>query len=335
MTDLNNNIVKQRTFRDFVLSASLLIATTTAATEAQAQKNQPENNGNINKNKTELTYDVSVGFDNLSALVLDEKTATFYNNLQPNISASVEDDNGNKASISALELLIYDGNSVTPVLAKLMTEFSKKFKNGGELFLKVGRENTQGGDVFPNAVNYTANTKDIVNFGNSAERMVLGYKKNGSFVELGTIQDTGTGKYVILPNMKEADFWGKGHLSLLTKCGVNFELEGAARLGSHNQMGIAGIGINKNGFGAKALFERDFKNNDNKCLVRAYQNLKNGSKVIGEFVHAGKGKGCDFRLGFGKNGLQVFADYNTKNKNANIGASYTFGMNKKIAKNGK
>ncbi len=330
MTNFENNSVKQHKVRDFMLTSALCLAAASAATEASAQS-ASENTDTPAKNKTSLSHNIDVGFDNLSALVVDEKTTTFYNNFMPYVSASVEDDKGHKASVSAVELLIYDGNNVTPVLTKLMAEFDKKFKDGGQLFLKIGRENTQGGDVFPNAIDYKADALDVINFGNSAERMVLGYEKNGSFIELGTIQNTGTGKFVILPNMKEADFWGKGHLSLLIKCGAKIELEGAARLGSHAKLGIAGLGVTKGGFGAKALVERDFENNDTKCLVRAYQNLKNGTKVIGELVHAGKGQGLDLRLGLGKKGIQLFTQYNTKDKAAQIGASYIFGGKKTIS----
>ena len=80
-----------------------------------------------------------------------------------------------------------------------MAELSKQMKDGSELFLKMGRENTQGGDVFPNAIDYMAEN-DVVDFGNKVERMVLGYRKGGNFVELGTAWDTGTGKYIFMPN---------------------------------------------------------------------------------------------------------------------------------------
>ncbi|MBQ9035786.1 MAG: hypothetical protein IJ099_07520 [Alphaproteobacteria bacterium] len=336
MTKFEENAVKQHRVRDYMVTGALLFATAAAATEAQAQTTAPQNNDTPAKNKTNVSHDVNVGFDNLSALVLDEKTTFFYNNFQPYVSASAQDDKGHKASVSAVELLMYDSNSkeVTPVLTKFMVELSKELK-GGELFLKAGRENTQGGDVFVNAIDFAADYKDVVSFGNNAERMVLGYRKDGNFVELGTMWDTGTGKYIVCPNKESADFWGKGHLSLLAKSGVKLELEAAARLGSHNQLGIASATLaTPSGFGAKALVERDFNNDDTKCLVRAYQNLKNGSKVISELVHAGKGQGVDIRLGLGKNGFQVFAEYGTKEKKAQLGVSYFFGGKKNISKKG-
>ena len=331
MTNFEDNAVKQRKVRDFMMTGAFCLAAATAATEVQAQTTPLQNDEA--KNKTTIKHNIDVGFNNLSALVVDEKTTTFYNNLQPYVSASIEDKKGHKASFSAVELLIYDGNSMTPVLTKFMAELSKQMKDGSELFLKMGRENTQGGDVFPNAIDYMAEN-DVVAFGNSVERMVLGYRKGGNFVELGTAWDTGTGKYIFMPNKETADFWGKGHLSLLAKSGVKLELEGAARLGKNNQIGIASATLTNGGFGVKALIERDFKNNENKSLVRVYQNLKNGSKVIGELVHAGAGKGLDLRLGLGKKGMQVFAQYNTANKNAQIGASYFFGGKKNISKGG-
>lgn len=336
MTKFEENIVKQHKVRDYMVTGAFLMATAAAATEAQAQTAVPQNDDTPAKDKTTLTHNVDVGFDNLSAMVLDEKTTLFYNNLQPYVSASAQDDKGHKASITAVELLMYDNNSkeITPVLTKFMLELSKELK-GGELFLQAGRENTQGGDVFPNAIDFAADYKDVISFGNSAERMTIGYRKNGSFVELGTMWDTGTGKYIVCPNKESADFWGKGHLSLLAKSGIKLELETAARLGSHNQLGIAGATLTTpGGFGAKALVERDFKNDDTKCLVRAYQSLQNGSKVIGELVHAGKGQGVDIRLGLGKKGMQVFAEYGTKENKAQLGVSYFFGGKKNISKKG-
>ena len=330
MVNFIEDAIEQRCVRRFVTSMAFWVAV--AATKAQAQTSATAE-GDPVKDKSEVKggHTVDVGFDNFSALVLDEKTTTFYNDLQPFLEASVEDGNGHKAGVSALELIIYDGKTVTPVLAKFMAELDKKFKDGGELFLKVGRENTQGGFVFPNGIGYAAESKYVPPFANNSERMVLGYMKNGSFIELGTIEDTGTGKYVIIPNMKEVDFWGKGHLSLLTKSGVCVDFEAAARLGAHSQMGIVGTTVKGENFGMSAMAIRDFKNNDNKCLVRAYKNLKSGTKVIGEIAHRGKGKGIDIALGAGKNGMQVFAQYNTADKGAQVGVSYTLGGKKNVS----
>ncbi len=333
MTNFEENIVKQHKVRDFMLTGAFYLAAAATVSEVQAQTSVlPERDVNQEKNKTTLTHNVEVGFNNLSALVVDEKTTTFYNNFQPYLNASIEDNSGHRASVSALELVIYDGKTTTPILTKFMVELDKKLKDGGELFLKIGRENTQGGDVFPNSIEYTASAKDIVPFGNGMERMVLGYQKNGNFVELGIIQDKGAGKYVLIPNLDEADFWGKGHLSLLAKSGAKLEMEGAVRLGKHQKLGILSATYTNGGFGAKALVERDFNNDDTKSLVRAYQNLKNGSKIIGEIVQAGKGKDVDLRLGLGKKGMQVFAQYNTSDKKAQIGASYLFGAKRNISK---
>lgn len=331
MINFEKNPVKQRAIRDFILTSALCMAATTAVAQTQTSAT-PKDDVAQDKHKMSLTHNVEAGFDDLSALIINENSTTFYNDFQAHFNASIEDDRGHKASISALQLLIYDGNKTSPVLTKLMAEFDKKFKDGGELFLKFGRETTQGSDVFPNAIDYMADNYDVVTFGNGAELAVLGYRKDGNTIELGTIRDNGTGSFVLIPNMKESDFWGKGTLSLLQKSGVKIELEGAARLGKHAKLGLVGATVTKGGFGAKALVSHDFDNNDTKSLVRVYQNLKKGSKVIGELVHAGKGKGLDLRLGLGYKGIQVFTEYDTGNKSAQIGTSYFFGYNKTISK---
>ena len=321
--------IERRCACRFMTSMAFCLAIAATAKAQTQTPTAPEKD--TSKDKSETTHRVDVGFDNFSALVLDEKTATFYNDFQPFVNASIEDGHGHKAGVSALELVIYDGKTITPVLAKFMAELDKKFNDGGELFLKVGRENTQGGFVFPNDIGYAAESKYVPPFANNSERMVLGYMKNGSFIELGTMQNTGTGKYVIIPNMDEIDFWGKGHLSLLTKSGIKVDLEAATRLGAHSQMGMVGTTVKGENFGMSALAIRDFKNNDNKCLVRAYKNLKSGAKIIGEIAHRGQGKGIDIALGADKSGMQVFTQYNTADKGTQVGVSYTLGGKKSVS----
>lgn len=120
---------------------------------------------------------MTIGADNLSVLIVDEKTATFYNDLMPQISASAENKRGDQIKISFVEQLLYDDNKIIDELGTLMIECYKKIKNNGELFLKIGRDNTQGNDDLTPAIDYTADTVDDEAFSNNAPHMVLGYKK--------------------------------------------------------------------------------------------------------------------------------------------------------------
>lgn len=78
----------------------------------------------------------------------------------------------------------------------------------------------------------------------------------------------------------------------------------------------------------KGAVMTDFANNENKELVRIYKNLKNGTAVIGELVHAGEGRGIDLRLGLGKKACRFMR--NTENKAPSAGISYTFGLKKDL-----
>ncbi len=333
MTNFEDNTVKQRKVRDFLGSALFLAMAATCA-EASAQTNESPNNDPAEKNKSGIKHDLSAGIANITAVTIEENGQCFYTNVEPHIEGSIDFGKGFGAKGKAMELLIYDTNSkeITPILTTFMLELNKQMKNGGEFFLKAGRENTQGGDVFPNSIERLAEDY-VVSLGNSQEYAAFGYRKNGNSIEGGLAWDTGTGKYLILPP-KDVDAWAKMSISILKNCGVDVALQAAARLGENTQKGIVGATITtSSGLGMKALYERDFKNNDNMSLVRVYQKLKNGSQVVGELIHNGKGRGLDIGLGYGAKGAQVFAKYNTEEKAGQVGLSYSFDASKAIFKN--
>ena len=331
MVNCDKNVFVQHKIRDFMLTSAFYFSLAAYTAKAQAQTlMMPEKNQTQDKHRTAMTYDINVGADNISALIVDKNTATFYNDLTPNISFSLEDKQGNGAKVSVAEQIVYDGNEFSHALDKLMIECYKKVKNDGELFLMVGRDNTQGSGDVPLAIDYMADTSDDEAFSNNAPYMVLGYRKNENFFELGIIQNTNSGEYTFIPNMKNVDFFGRGYLSATIKNGGEIGMELAAHLGKYSRLGIANINFTKGNFGAKALVQYDFMNEEAKCLVRAYQKLKSGAAIIGEIAHRGKECGVDFRLGAGKNGLQVFTQYNTRDKLLQCGASYTFSLNKRF-----
>lgn len=333
MTNFEDNAVKQRRVRNF-LGSVLFVAMAATCAEASAQTNKSPNNDPAEKNKSSIKHDLSAGVSNLTAVTIEENGQCFYTNVEPHAEGSIDFGKGFGAKGKAMELLIYNSDSkeITPILTTFMLELDKQMKNGGEFFLKMGRENTQGGDVFPNSIARMAEDY-IVNLGNSQEYGAFGYRKNGNSIEGGLAWDTGTGKYLILPP-KDVDSWAKMSISILKNCGVDVALQAAARWGENSQKGIAGATITTpEGLGVKALFERDFKNNDNMSLVRVYQNLKNGSQVVGELVKTGKGKGLDIGLGYGAKGAQVFAKYNTDDKAFQVGGSYSFDVSKTISRN--
>ena len=328
MTDFANNKIKQRKVCKYILSNLFYLAIASAAGDARAQTATASDSIPQNKNKTGL----SAGVDNISALTVEKDATVFYNNIQPYVEAHAENSHGYYADFAALvEITVLNDDPVTSTLSKFTAELGKKLNNGGELFIKVGREETQDADVSEHAIDYMAEN-DTEDFGNSVERLVFGFRdKNGNYFEAGTVWDTGTGKYIICPDKNTADFWGRGHLSILNKSNIGISLEAAARLGAHHRLGIASATLETaGGFGLKTMFERDFTNNENKELVRIYKNLKNGTAVIGELVHAGEGRGIDLRLGLGKKGLQIYAQYNTENKAPSAGISYTFGLKKDL-----
>lgn len=334
MTNFEDNAVKQRRVRDF-LGSALFIAMAATCAEASAQTNESPNNDTTDKNKSGLKYDLSGGVANITAVTLEENGQCFYTNVEPHVEGSIDFGKGFAAKGKAMELLIYDSNSkeITPILTTFMLELNKQMKDGGEFFLKMGRENTQGGDVFPNSIKRMAEDY-IVALGNSQESAAIGFRKNGNSFEGGLAWDTGTGKFIICPP-KDVDAWAKMSISILKNCGIDVALQAAARWGENSKKGIAGATITtQSGLGVKALFERDFKNNDNMSLVRVYQNLKNGSQVVGELVKTGKGKGLDIGLGYGAKGAQVFAKYNTETKVAQIGGSYSFDISKPLIRSG-
>lgn len=333
MVNLIKSITQQRKIRDFMLTAAFYLSLAgLSANKAHAQTPiTPEQDKTPDKNKTSLNYNLEIAIDNLSALIADEKTVTFYNDLAPSIVASLENKKGDGAKITASEMFVYDGSKITPALNTLMLECYKKVKNGGELFLKVGRDNTQGNDDLPPAVDYTADTVDDEAFSNNAPHMVLGYRKDGHFIELGTIQNIDFRDYAFIPNMQKIDFFAKGHLAILNKDNTELSTELTTHLGKHSQTGIADVNFMKNGIGAKASLQYDFKNDETKYLLRAYQKLKNGFALIEEIAHRGKECGVDFRLCAGKKGLQVFAMYNTEDKLLQLGTSYSFSVGKKIS----
>lgn len=334
MVNLLKNVFNQHKIRDFMLSAAFYLSLAALTVDkAQAQTpTESKKDKTPDKHKTSLNYDLTIGADNLSALIVDKKTATFYNDLMPQISASAENKRGDRVKISLVEQLFYNDDKITDELGTLMIECYKKIKNDGELFLKIGRDNTQGNDDLPPAIDYTADTVDDEAFSNNAPHMVLGYRKNGHFIELGAIQNIGCGNYAFIPNLKQADFFGKGHVALLNKNDTELNAELATHLGKHSRTGIADINFMKNGFGGKALLQYDFKNDETKYLLRAYQKLHKGFALIEEIAHRGKDCGVDLRLCATKNGLQVFTMYNTEDKMLQFGASYFFGLSKKFSR---
>ena len=64
----------------------------------------------------------------------------------------------------------------------------------------------------------------------------------------------------------------------------------------------------------KGAVMTDFANNENKELVRIYKNLKNGTAVIGELVHAGEGRGIDLRLDLAKKACRFMRNTIRKTK---------------------
>lgn len=119
----------------------------------------------------------------------------------------------------------------------------------------------------------------------------------------------------------------------MNKDDTELSAELAAHVGKHSRTDIAGINFMKNGFGGKALLQYDFKNDETKYLLRAYQKLHKGFALIEEIAHRGNDCGVDLRLCATKNGLQVFTMYNTEDKTLQLGASYFFGLNKKFGHN--
>ncbi len=333
MKDFAENKIKQRKTCKYILSSMFYLAVASAAAKAQAQTAVAPDSTSGCKPTTGMTHRLAVGIDNISALAIEKDGTVFYNNLQPHVEAHTKTPRGYYADFAALvEVTVHNDDPVSSVLSKFTAEIGKKLHGGGELFVRVGREETQDADVSDNAIDYMAEN-DIEDFGNNVERLVFGLRdKNGNYLEAGTVWDTGTGKYIICPDKETADFWGRGSLSVLNKSNVRLSLEAATRLGANQRIGIAAATLETTGgFGAMTLFERDFNHNENKCLVRIYKNLQNGSSIISELVHAGKGRGVDLRLGLGKKGMQIYAQYNTEKKQAGAGLSYTFNMQKKLS----
>ncbi len=321
MKDYNNDPVKQHYMRYFMGIAAFLSTIGAAAQEQLSVQNDKEKD-----DKSEI----KIRFDNLTALNVDENNVDIFNAVFPQASASIQDTKGNRARFDMISGIVYSNQSWATVLVQFMAEFDKKLQNGDELFLKMGRENAQNDDVFYNSLDYASNAKDCEPFAYGAERWVLGYRHGDNFFEAGIIQDNGTGKYCFIVNPKQADFWGKAHLSILKNCGVEVVLEGAFRSGPQHQHGISAVTINTpKGIKIKSLIEHDFRENDTKALARlVYPNIKKGYNLIGELARYGKGQGVDLRLGLGSKGMQVYADYDTHKKQLQIGGSYFFGMEK-------
>jgi len=293
-----------------------------------------EENSKPAEPKATLSY--SAGVDNLTAVLGGKGGATVYSNTTPYLDLSAQMNNGFRINLSILELLIFDKSpnsqaTFNPILSKFMLELGKKLQNGDELVLRVGRENTQGGDVFPNSIKYAAEN-DIVPFGNGADLLTLRLqKKDGTFVDLGVIANKKDGRY-LYPNLEAVDFFGKGHLSLANQSGLTGWIEGAIRLGPQQKLGIASVGLRtKSGFGGNILVEHDFKQHDTKVLGRLlYGGWRNGSKIINEYVYTGKGSGLDIRLGLEKQtkkgtALQFFVQANTAHGNPMGGMAIQFG----------
>jgi len=304
---------------------------------------EPVSQENSKPTDPKATLSYNVGIDNLTAALGGKGGATLYSNTTPYLDLSAQMDNGFRINLSILELLIFNkspDNQVTfnPILSKFMFELGKKLQNGDELVLRVGRENTQGGDVFPNSIKYGAEN-DIVPFGNGGDLLTLRLqKKDGTFVDLGVIANKKDGRY-LYPNLEAVDFFGKGHLSLANQSGLTGWIEGAIRLGPQQKLGIASVGLRtRSGFGGNALVEHDFKQHDTKVLGRLlYGGWRNGPKIINEYVYTGKGSGLDIRLGLEKQtkkgtSLQFFVQANTAHGNPMGGMAVQFGTGSKGSK---
>ena len=98
MVNWLKNVFNQQKIRDFMLSAAFYLSLAAlTADKAQAQTlSEPKKDKIPDKHKTSLNYDLTIGAENLSVLIVDEKTATFYNDLMPQISVSAENKRGDR-----------------------------------------------------------------------------------------------------------------------------------------------------------------------------------------------------------------------------------------------
>ncbi len=285
-----------------------LLLTATTAAYAQGQK-IPQTNSEVHKDQLTLT----LGAENISALTLQEEKTVFYNDLRPNVTARAQNSNGDYAQLKAMEVLILEDKNFTPITSKFMLELGHLIGNGGTVVFKAGREKTEGAALFDHALEYYADSRDAYQMANSAERMVFGYQKGTSFIELGIIGKNGEGFYVI-PNPKKADFWAKSGLTLLNKSGTKLDMSGAMRYGRKHKQLLNSIGISTNsGYGARLLGNYDFGEHKGNLGLRAWKDFKNGWRTITETVF-NQNRDIYIRSGATKSGLQFSVEYGNPNQ---------------------